>query len=142
MTTETTDVLEFGLDGERFCVDISYVSEIVAREQSTSVPNTPEWVLGVTDLRGESLLYLDPKAKFGVEDDPTGERVIVMVPEVGREDKRTGWVVDEVYDVLTIGPGDVDDDVDGQGVHGALRPTDEDDEERLVVWVDPHEVFG
>ena len=134
---ETADVLEFGLDGERYCVDISYISEIVAREELTSVPNTPEWVLGVQDLRGQSLQILDPKARFGVDDAPEGERVVVMVPEVGDDERLTGWLVDTVHDVLTVDPEEVDEDVDGVGVHGALRPGD-----RMVIWVDPIDVFS
>ena len=136
-TAETADVLEFGLDGERYCVNISYISEIVAREDLTSVPNTPEWGLGVQDLRGESLQILDPKARFGVDGDPEGERVVVMVPEVGDDERITGWLVDTVHDVLTVNPEEVDEDVDGVGVHGALRP-----EDRMVIWVDPIEVFS
>lgn len=140
---ETTDVLEFGLEAERFGVDISYVSEIIGKEALTSVPNTPEWMLGVMDLRGQSLQVLDPKAKFGVDGDPDGERVVVMVPEVGHEEKLTGWLVDSVHDVLTIGEADVDDDVEGLGVHGAVRPeTGEDEASRMVIWVDPMEVFS
>ena len=140
-TVETADVLEFGLDGERYCVNISYVSEIVAREDLTSVPNTPEWVLGVQDLRGESLQILDPKARFGVDGDPGGKRVIVMVPEVGDDERLTGWLVDTVHDVFTVDPEEVDEDVDGVGVHGALRPGEEDDD-RMVIWVDPNDVFS
>lgn len=139
--TATTDALEFALEDERFCVDIGHVSEIVAKEELTSVPNTPEWLLGVMDLRGQSLQVLDPKRKFGVDGEATGERVVVMVPGVGHEEKLTGWLVDSVHDVLTIARGDVDDDVEGEGVHGALRPGDEDDD-RMVIWVHPDEVFA
>jgi len=137
--TATTDALEFALDEERFCVDIGHVSEIVALDELTSVPNTPEWVLGVMDLRGQSLQVLDPKRKFGVDGAADGERVVVMVPAVGHEEKLTGWLVDSVHDVLTIAREDVDDDVEGKGVHGALRPGADDD--RIVVWVHPDEVF-
>lgn len=141
---EGTDLLEFGLDDERYCVDISYVSEIIGLEELTSVPNTPDYVMGVMDLRGQSLQVRDPKQPFGVDGEPTGERVVVMAPEVGPEDKLTGWLVDSVHDVLTAHADDVDDDVEGKGVHGALRPgVDEEDEEgRMVIWVDPVEVFG
>lgn len=143
MSTETTDVLEFALNGEHFCVDIRYVSEIVARQPLTSVPNTPEWVLGVMDLRGQSLQVLDPKSRFGVAGEPAGERIVVMIPEVGTEDKLTGWVVDSVHDVLAVSRDSLDEDVEGEGVLGALRPGDESDEaDRMVVWVDPDEVFG
>jgi purine-binding chemotaxis protein CheW len=147
-----TDVLEFGLDDERYCVDISYVSEIIALEELTSVPNTPDYVLGVMDLRGRSLQVRDPKGPFGVSGEPTGGRVVVMASEVGPEDKLTGWLVDSVHDVLTARRADVDDDVEGTGVHGALRPGADEDgaaegedgdvgSGRLVIWVDPHEVF-
>jgi len=136
MATETTDVLEFGLDDERYCVDISYVSEIVGREELTSVPNSPEWVLGVMDLRGRTLQVRDPKAAFGVDGEADGERIVVMVEEVGDEEKLTGWLVDSVHDVLAASRERLDEDVDGAGVHGALRPA-----ERMVIWVDPDEVF-
>ncbi len=136
MATETTDVLEFGLDGERYCVDISYVSEIVGREELTSVPNAPEYVVGVMDLRGDSMQVRDPKTVFGVDGDPGGQRIIVMVPGIGDGEKTTGWLVDSVHDVLTVSREDVDEDVDGRGVHGALRPDD-----RMVIWVDPNDVF-
>jgi purine-binding chemotaxis protein CheW len=144
-----TDVLEFGLEDERYCVDISYVSEIVGLEELTSVPNTPDYVMGVMDLRGRSLQVRDPKLQFGVDGEPTGERVVVMAPEIGPEEKLTGWLVDSVHDVLTVHSRDLDDDVDGKGVHGALRPgedeeddEDEESEGRMVIWVDPVEVFG
>lgn len=149
MATETTDVLEFGLDDERYCVDISYVSEIVGRDELTSVPNAPAFVVGVMDLRGESLQVRDPKLPFGVDGEPTGGRVVVMASEVGPEEKLTGWLVDSVHDVITATRADLDEDVDGTGVHGALRPgaEDGDDEEdgdggRMVIWVDPDAVFG
>ena len=136
MATETTDVLEFGLDDERYCVDISFVSEIIGREELTSVPNAPEYVVGVMDLRGASLQVRDPKSVFGVDGEPGGKRIVVMTPDVSSEEKLTGWLVDSVHDVLSVTKDDVDDDVDGQGVHGALRPDD-----RMVIWVDPNEVF-
>lgn len=144
-----TDVLEFGLEDERYCVDISDVSEIIALEELTSVPNTPDYVMGVMDLRGQSLQVRDPKRPFGVEGDPEGERVIVMAQSIGSDDKLTGWLVDAVHDVFTAHREDVDTDVEGTGVYGALRPdegTDDDDSGdeggRMVIWVDPTEVFG
>lgn len=132
-----TDVLEFGLDDERYCVALNYVSEIVALGEVTSVPNTPAYVLGVQDLRGNSLRVLDPKRRFGVDGDPDGERVVVMAPEVGDDERIDGWLVDSVHDILSVSREDLDDDVEGTGVHGALRPGD-----RMVIWVDPLEVFA
>jgi purine-binding chemotaxis protein CheW len=138
-----TDVLEFGLEDERYCVAIGKVSEIVALEEMTSVPNTPDYVLGVMDLRGQSLQVRDPKLPFGVDGEPNGERVVVMDPDIGPEDKLTGWLVDSVHDVFTAYEADLDEDVEGRGVYGALRPEAEGDdgEGRMVIWVDPVEVF-
>lgn len=136
MPTETTDVLEFGLDDERYCVEIRHVSEIVGPDDLTSVPNAPSYVVGVMDFRGDSMEVRDPKPVFGVDGDPSGNRIVVMRSEVDDDEKLTGWLVDSVHDVLTISREDVDEDVDGKGVYGALRP-----EDRMVIWVDPAEVF-
>lgn len=137
MSQELIDALEFGLEGERYCVNISYVAEIIGLGELTSIPNTPDYTLGVMDFRGESLQVFDPKLVFGVDGEPTGERVIVLAEGVGDPEKRTGWLVDSVHEVLPIDPDAVDQSVEGEGVHGSVSR-----EERLIVFVDPHEVFS
>ena len=138
MSIESTQVLEFALEDERYCVAIEYVAEIVGRDDVTSIPNTPDEIVGAMDLRGESLTIVDPKVPFGVEGPADGIRVIVLDERVG-DDSRIGWLVDEVHDVFRTDPEDPDDldeSVASDGVYGAFRR-----DGRLVLWVDPETVI-
>ncbi len=136
MSTENTQVLEFGLENERYSVAIEYVAEIVGRDELTSIPNTPSSVVGAMDLRGESLTVVDPKEPFGVDGTPTGSRILVLDRSLGEEDTWLGWLVDEVYDVFDADPDELDDSVGSEGVYGAFRR-----DGRLVLWVDPETVL-
>ena len=136
MISEHAQVLEFGLESERYCIEIEHVAEITGKTALTSVPNAAEYVLGVMDLRGTSLHVIDPKTAFGVDSEPIGQRVLVLDPSIGDDDRRYGWLVDDVSDVLDVTAEDIDRSIDEPGVYGALR-----DEERLIVWVDPESVI-
>lgn len=138
MADAPTDVLEFSLGAERYGVDIGDVSEIVAREELSPVPDSPADVLGEMDLRGQSLRVRDPKAALDVDGDPAGDRVVVMAPAAGEEGPLSGWLVDAVHDVVTVSPEEVDDDAEGPGVVGTLSP---DGTDRTLVLVDPGAVF-
>lgn len=129
-------VLEFGLGSERYCTEIAHVSEIVGREELTSLPNAPSHVLGAMDTRGETLTVLDPKVVFGVEGEPTGSRVVVLDSEIG-DDEHLAWLVDSVHEVTSVTDAEVDESIENEseGVRGALRR-----EDRVVVWVDPRAV--
>ena len=65
-TARTIQMLEFELGGETYCVDIGYVSEIVDRGSVTPVPNAPDFVEGVMDLRGRTTSIVDPKTLLNV----------------------------------------------------------------------------
>lgn len=136
MSSNNTQVLEFGLESERYCLAIEYVAEIVGRDEITSIPNTPTHVLGAMDLRGDSLRVLDPKAPFGVDGDPTGERVVVLDDGLGDDDIHLAWIVDSVHDVFDADADELDDSVESQGVYGSFRK-----DGRLILWVDPETVI-
>lgn len=138
MADAPTDVLEFSLGDERYGVEIGDVSEIVAREELTPVPDSPADVLGEMDLRGQPLRVRDPKTALDVDGDPAGDRVVVMAPAAGEEGTLSGWLVDAVHDLVAVSPDDVDDDIEGPGVEGGLSP---DGSDRTVVLVDPGAVF-
>ena len=130
-TDTKTQVLEFGLEGKRYCVDIGHVDEIVDKDDLTQLPNTPAHVEGVMDLRGTTTTIVNPKVVLEVGGEATGERVIVF--ETDSDDERTvGWVIDEVDQVVKVDAGDLDDSVEGESIEGVIRR-----DEGFVVWVDP-----
>ena len=59
-------LISFALGGESYCVDINDLKEVVKLPPVTRVPNTPDSVVGVTNLRGEILSILDIRHLFGL----------------------------------------------------------------------------
>ena len=51
---ETAQVLTFGIGEQAYCIELEYVTEIIDGGDMTSVPNTPDHVEGVMDLRGQT----------------------------------------------------------------------------------------
>ncbi|MFB6304752.1 MAG: chemotaxis protein CheW, partial [Haloferacaceae archaeon] len=108
-TRTDAQVLEFDLGDETYCVEISYVAEIVDMGQLTEVPNTPDYVEGVIDLRGRTTSIVDPKTVLDIEGRGDGRRIIVFDPDHIDEGEALGWVVDEVKQVVDVNADEVDD---------------------------------
>jgi purine-binding chemotaxis protein CheW len=129
---ETVQVLEFALNDETYCVDIEYVAEIVDRTELTNVPNAPRAVEGVMDLRGRTTAIVNPKKLLGLADAAESKRIVIFNSDTV-DDGATGWVVDEVFQVVRVAPGDVETPpFDDDSIRGVVRR-----EEDLVIWVDP-----
>ncbi|MFW5950407.1 MAG: chemotaxis protein CheW [archaeon] len=126
---EQQQVLEFGLDGQRYGVSIDTVAEIVDRTSLTSLPNTPEHVLGVMNLRNETTTIIDPQVVLGTGERPDDGRIIIFDSTDGHQ---YGWVVDAVFQVSTIDHSAVDDNVDSPVLHGIVMRDD-----GFLLWVDP-----
>lgn len=137
-TTRTdTQVLEFELGDETYCLDITYVAEIVDKGQLTQVPNTPPYVEGVIDLRGRTTSIVNPKTVLGIQGGEEGRRIIVLDPTHLDEGEALGWIVDEVQQVVDVDETDVDDSpvADHDGIRGVVKRDD-----GFVIWLDPNRV--
>ncbi|WP_135364504.1 chemotaxis protein CheW [Halosimplex halophilum] len=132
-TGEQTRVLEFALGDEQYCLDIEYVEEIVKRETVTRVPNTPDCVEGVVDLRGQITTILDPKVLLDIDQAGSKDLIVVFDPEAFDDQGAVGWVVDDVNQVTPITDEEVNDSpVDQDHVNGVV---DRDGE--FVIWTTP-----
>lgn len=137
-TSEKTDtqVLEFELGSETYCVDIRSVAEIVDTDELTRVPNAPRHVEGVMDLRGRTTSIIDPKTVFEIDSHGDEKRIIVFDPEAIDTQGAIGWVVDEVYQVTTIDPNAVDESpLENEAICGIVKH-----EDTFVIWVSPETV--
>ncbi|WP_416841553.1 chemotaxis protein CheW [Haloferax sp. DFSO52] len=129
---QPTQVLEFAVGDERYCVVLDSVTEIIDRQQSRSLPDAPPHVVGVMDYRDVTTTLVDTARLLGVGSNPEAQRVVVF--DTGEDDADVyGWLVDEVHRVTDIDPAKVDDSPFGDdGTRGIVRTDD-----GLVVWVDP-----
>lgn len=132
--SEPTKVLEFGLGDDTYCLEIGVIDEIVDAGELTRIPNSPDHVEGVMDLRGRTTTIVDPKTVFDIDDSGARERIVVFDGEELGEGGTVGWIVDEVYQVRDVTPKDVDESstADENGVRGIVKTGD-----RFVVWVEP-----
>jgi len=106
----TNQFLTFMLGEEEYGVDILNVQEIRSWESATSIPNTPDYVLGVINLRGLVVPIIDLRKRFAMsqaEFGPTTIIVIVKMLDQSNKSKTIGMVVDEVSDVYNISAEEV-----------------------------------
>lgn len=96
--------LTFMLAGEEYGVDILRVQEIKGWDTVTPIPNTPEYIRGVINLRGTIVPIIDMRCRFRLDQLEYGPTTVVIVLKVNNDDKsRTmGVVVDGVSDVYNM----------------------------------------
>lgn len=106
--TGAAQYLTFFLDGEEYGVDILRVQGIQGWDRATQIPNAPEYVLGVINLRGTVVPIIDLRMRFGLEPAAFGPTTVVVVVKIkaGSGDRIVGLVVDAVSDVYGINPED------------------------------------
>lgn len=98
--------LTFFIDQEEYGLEILKVQEIIGSMDITPVPRTPEYILGVINLRGKVIPVLDLRLKFQMEPiERTQESCIIVVRAHGVE---TGVQVDRVSEVVDIPGGLID----------------------------------
>ncbi len=94
--------LTFSLAGEEYGVDILSVREIRGWTRVTRIPQAPEHLLGVLNLRGAIVPVMDLRLRFGLEREDYGDATVMIVVAVA--DRLFGIVVDSVSDVVDIDP--------------------------------------
>lgn len=102
---EINQYLTFFLDGEEYGVDILGVQEIRGWEKTTIIPNSPDYVKGVVNLRGTIVPIVDLRLRFAIPSKPYGPLTVVIVLTVKDKEGRgkiVGIVVDAVSDVYDI----------------------------------------
>ncbi|MCP4992637.1 MAG: purine-binding chemotaxis protein CheW [Gammaproteobacteria bacterium] len=103
------EYLTFHLGGEEYGVDILRVQEIRGWEEVTRVPNQPEYVKGVLNLRGAIIPIFDLRLRLGMPfHEYTVETVVIVLRVLsGNRQRSMGLVVDEVSDVLKAPKSDI-----------------------------------
>ncbi|KGA99791.1 MULTISPECIES: chemotaxis protein CheW [Leclercia] len=94
------EFLVFTLGDEEYGIDILKVQEIRGYDQVTRIANTPEFIKGVTNLRGVIVPIVDLRVKFSQGDVDYDDNTVVIVLNLGQ--RVVGIVVDGVSDVLSL----------------------------------------
>ena len=108
--TETTQYLSFMLGDEVFALDISKVREVLDFASVTKVPQTPDFMRGVINLRGGVVPVVDMKLKFGMGETEKTVNTCTIIVEVEFEGETTvlGALADSVQEVFDLHTGDIE----------------------------------
>ena len=131
----------FELSNEFYGVDISVVESIIKMQSITQLPQTPDYVMGVTNLRGSVLPVINLRTRFGMEEREDTRKTRIIIVTMG--DIKVGVVVDEVSEVLRVSDESIEplppmvSTVNSVFLKGIIRL-----EDRLVILLDPGKVLN
>jgi purine-binding chemotaxis protein CheW len=99
------ELLAFLLGKEEYALLVEQVREVIKLWEITSVPNTPDYVLGVVSLRGKVLPVVDLCKRLGLPPGVRDGRNRIIIVSIDEEE--TGLIVDRVTGVVKLPPEDV-----------------------------------
>ncbi len=111
--TENIDInqyLTFKLDDETFALTIGKVREVLDFTSVTRVPQTPEYMRGVINLRGSVVPVMDLNLKFGMAQTEQTVNTCIIIVEIAMEGETTilGALADSVQEVLELEPEQIE----------------------------------
>jgi len=139
--SETRQYISFTIGQEEYGVDIMAVREIKAWTDTTHLPNTPEYMRGVLNLRGVIVPIFDLRCRFGMGLTQATNMHVVVIVQVGQ--RMVGMLVDTVSDILTIAEDEIQQmpqmerNIDDEYLSGLVTVKD-----RLVALLDADLLFN
>lgn len=100
-------VVGFRIGRETFGLPISIVREIVRVPEITSVPNAPDYIEGVINLRGRIIPIVDLRKRFGQKSFEPNKKNRIVVVEL--ESRAIGLIVNSASEVLRIPPSEIEE---------------------------------
>lgn len=97
--------LTFTVGGEEYGVDIMTVREIKGWTETTRLPNSPEFMRGVMNLRGLIIPIFDLQARFRKDLTQASSKHVIIILAVG--ERNIGILVDAVSDILTVNESEI-----------------------------------
>ena len=132
----------FNLDKEEFGIDIMNVKEIIPYQESIQIPNSPDFIEGVINYRGNVIPIINLRKRFKLEaDDVTKDTRIIVI---SLEEKEIGFIVDEASQTLRLNEEQIDptpdviSDIDRRYIIGVGKV----DESRLVILLDLEKILS
>jgi len=109
--TETHQYLTFSLADEEYAVDVIQVNSVLDSSKITKLPNTPDYMRGVINLRGAVVPIIDLRMKFGMSktEETVDTSIIVLEINYHGETVTAGAMADSVQEVIELSPENIED---------------------------------
>ena len=105
-TLQDNKYLTFKISDETYGVDIGDITEIIELQKITGIPDMPDHVKGVINLRGKVIPVIDLRLRFHLEDWKYDDRTCIVIAKVN--ETSVGFIVDRVLEVLDIPEANID----------------------------------
>jgi purine-binding chemotaxis protein CheW len=115
--TQKDKYLTFHLANEDFGIEIRFVTEIIGIQSITQIPEMPDFIKGVINLRGKVIPVMDVRARFRLSHREYDERTCIIVVDISNT--IVGLVVDEVREVMSITESEVEPPPKAAGKKGS-----------------------
>jgi len=92
--------LTFVLDKEIYGIELKFVTEIIGIQTITVIPDTPDYIRGIINLRGKIIPVMDVRLRFSKDLKEYTDRTCVIVVNI--QDISVGLIVDSVWEVISI----------------------------------------
>lgn len=103
--TQKDKYLTFSLGKEDYGIEIRFVTEIIGIQAVTEVPELPDYVKGIINLRGKIIPVMDVRLRFKKDAVEYNDRTCIIVVDIGQIS--VGLIVDKVAEVLSIAEQDI-----------------------------------
>lgn len=103
--TQEGKYLIFSIDNESYGIEIRYVTEIIGIQTITEVPELPDYVKGIINLRGKIIPVMDVRLRFKKKPKEYNDRTCIIVVDI--MNMSVGLIVDSVSEVVTINDADI-----------------------------------
>lgn len=103
--TQKDKYLTFVIEKESYGIEIKYVTEIIGIQKITEVPELPDFIRGIINLRGKIIPVMDVRTRFRKPFREYNDRTCIVVIDI--DDVSIGLIVDTVSEVLSIEEVDV-----------------------------------
>ena len=98
--TQKGKFFTFSVGKEVYGIEIKFVTEIIGIQEITEVPELPDYVKGIINLRGKIIPVIDVRIRFKKEPKEYNDRTCIVVVDI--KEIYVGLIVDNVSEVITI----------------------------------------
>ncbi len=137
----STQMVVFKLNEEHFAVEVASVESIIKLQTITKIPHAPNFVVGVTNLRGNIVPVIDLESRLGLKTAAPGMDTRIVVALI--KDQKIGMVVDAVSQVIEIENNQIEPtpklstSVDSIFIKGIVMKDND-----LIILLDLEKIFG
>lgn len=136
-----TQVVSFNLANEEYAIEITKIKEIILVEGITSVPQMPDYIEGIINLRGNVIPVLDLRKRFGMKNTALNDDTRIVVSRMS--EKIIGLIVDSVSQVMKIPNNDIQPPPDTiAGLAGEYLTGVGKVDERMIMLLDIDKVLS